>query len=148
MKTLSDILETLIREHPDLLKKDGSINQNAVARFTGVNQPTIKRILDGESGQPRADNIEKLAKAFRCSQAVIRGEVELDSRLSGTESSKPYSGHWTAATKDEKAALTAARTHPEETKAFVQFLGMDKEERDNLRAFLEIAAGRVPPEKN
>lgn len=77
MKTLSDILESLIREHPQLLKKDGSINQNAVARFTGVNQPTIKRMLDGESGQPRADNIEKLARSFGCSQAVIRGEAPI-----------------------------------------------------------------------
>lgn len=55
---------------------------------------------------------------------------------------------WIAVTQDEKAALMAARTHPEKTKAFVQFLGMDETERQNLRAYLEIAAGRVPPEKN
>lgn len=75
---LADRLERLCLSRPELLKKNGSINQNAVARHTGVNQPTIKRMLDGESDQPRPDNIEKLARYFKVSAAAVRGEAPID----------------------------------------------------------------------
>lgn len=39
-------------------------NQNSLALRSGVSQPTIFRILTGESTEPRRSNVEKLARAL------------------------------------------------------------------------------------
>lgn len=46
-----------------LMKKEG-VKAYTLAIKTGVNQPTITRILSGESKQPKIANIEPLAKYF------------------------------------------------------------------------------------
>ena len=46
------------------LMKKAEISENALADATGVPQPTIHRILTGESQEPRISNLEKLARYF------------------------------------------------------------------------------------
>jgi len=46
------------------LMKKGNVSENALAGATGVPQPTIHRILTGESQEPRISNLEKLARFF------------------------------------------------------------------------------------
>ena len=46
------------------LMKKAEISENALAEATGVPQPTIHRILTGESQEPRISNLEKLASYF------------------------------------------------------------------------------------
>ncbi len=48
-----------------LVKKGYS--EGELARRSGTNQPTINRILSGESASPRRQNIEKLARALQVS---------------------------------------------------------------------------------
>ncbi len=50
----------------DLMDSDLSVqgNENALARRSGVPQPTIHRILTGESQDPRRSTIEKIASYF------------------------------------------------------------------------------------
>lgn len=42
-------------------------SEGELARRAGINQPTVHRIIKGESKSPRRDNIEAIAKAFGCS---------------------------------------------------------------------------------
>ena len=78
---IKDVLKTLCKSEPQLLKKNGAINQNAVARATGINQTTIKRILDGESCQPKDSNIRKIADYFSITMSQARGDVRLPARF-------------------------------------------------------------------
>ena len=60
-----------------LLKGDGSINQNAAARAFGIKQPTLHRILSGESQDPKARIVESIATYFDVEPAHLRGEKPL-----------------------------------------------------------------------
>lgn len=42
-------------------------SEGELARQSGVNQPTVHRIIAGESKSPKRENIEKIAKALRVS---------------------------------------------------------------------------------
>lgn len=52
---------------PQLLKKDGELNVSRLAEISGITQPTLKRIFDGEIQQPKADTLKKLGKALKIS---------------------------------------------------------------------------------
>lgn len=54
-----------------LIAKRG-INPTQLSKATGVPQPTIKRILDGTSGDPRTATVEPLADYFGCTTAFLR----------------------------------------------------------------------------
>lgn len=41
-----------------------SLSEGELGRRSGVNQPTIHRIITGDSKNPRQDNVEKIAKAL------------------------------------------------------------------------------------
>jgi predicted transcriptional regulator len=44
-----------------------------LSQISGVPQPTIHRILTGESTSPRDSNVKKLAKGLGISEAELRG---------------------------------------------------------------------------
>lgn len=52
-----DLLQKLMDEH--------DISENALARATGVPQPTIHRILNKDSREPRRETLRPLARYFR-----------------------------------------------------------------------------------
>jgi transcriptional regulator with XRE-family HTH domain len=62
------------------------LSEGDVARGSKVPQPTIHRIITGESRDPRRSNLEKIAKFFGCSiddlydKKAQPGEVQLDQR--------------------------------------------------------------------
>ncbi|WP_199102385.1 helix-turn-helix transcriptional regulator [Aquitalea sp. ASV11] len=63
---IKDILAALMNHH--------KISQNYLAEVTGVPQPTIYRILNGSSKEPRNSNVKKLASYFGISAAQLLGE--------------------------------------------------------------------------
>lgn len=73
----SKVLEGLIKSDKRLLKSDGSINQNAAARAFGLNQPTLSRILSGETQEPKSKVIEAISAYFGVEPAQLRGEKTL-----------------------------------------------------------------------
>lgn len=61
--TTGRTLARLMREH--------DISQNELARLTNVPQPTIQRIISGESKEPRRSNLAKLAAYFGVTVAYL-----------------------------------------------------------------------------
>lgn len=57
-----------------LIKHDDNISQGALERASGVNQPTINRILTGQSAEPKLQNLEKLATYFHVTVDQLRGK--------------------------------------------------------------------------
>lgn len=53
------------------------ISDNALARAVDLPQPTITRIRNGTTAEPRSDAVEKLAAHFGLSAAQMRGEAPL-----------------------------------------------------------------------
>lgn len=68
----------------DLMARHGDISANQLSRQTGVPQPTISRILKGESIDPATSSLEPLAAFFGTSLAAIRGLV-VNERTGGHE---------------------------------------------------------------
>ena len=56
------------------LMQSRSITENELGRQTGVPQPTIHRILTGESQSPRSNTLRKLSTYFNISPACLMGE--------------------------------------------------------------------------
>lgn len=54
-----------IRALVDAAMRDRGLSMNAVAKEIGINQPTLLRIYNGESRDPRRDAINKIARYFR-----------------------------------------------------------------------------------
>jgi transcriptional regulator with XRE-family HTH domain len=68
--------------------KNGSINVSAIARESGVPQPTVKRILDGSVKSPGVENIQRICDATGIDIAVIYGDkipAEIPQSLSTQE---------------------------------------------------------------
>ncbi len=64
---------------PDLLQADGSINHNALARASGLSQPTITRVLNASGNYSVSTKIaKKLAAVFDVTPAEIRAELPLN----------------------------------------------------------------------
>lgn len=53
-----------IGERLAALMEDRGISEGELGRRSGVNQPTIHRIITSESKNPRQENVEKIAKAL------------------------------------------------------------------------------------
>jgi transcriptional regulator with XRE-family HTH domain len=72
------VLNALCRQREDLLRADGSVNHNEVARKLKMNQPTVTRHLRGEVVSPRGKSAEKFCRYFDVSydQLVGRAVVE------------------------------------------------------------------------
>lgn len=58
---LTDNIQALV----DAVRKDRGISMNALAKEIGINQPTLLRIYEGESKEPRIENLAKIARYFR-----------------------------------------------------------------------------------
>ncbi|TLX65093.1 Cro/Cl family transcriptional regulator [Stutzerimonas nosocomialis] len=75
-------------------------SENELARRSGVSQPTIHRIISGESRDPRQRNVEKLAKALGVSAHWLRhgdtgarepaGAYEVPNAVPGPEIRSPF----------------------------------------------------------
>ena len=52
--------------------KEKGWSEGELSRLSGVNQPTIHRIITGQSRDPRQGNVEKIAKALRVSHEWLR----------------------------------------------------------------------------
>lgn len=81
-------LETMIgaRIAKEMKLRDWS--EGELARRSGVNQPTIHRIITGESKNPRRDNVERVAKALGVSvEWLWSGNPRLAPSLAAEEAS-------------------------------------------------------------
>lgn len=74
--------ETTAKILRQLMAARGHISENELARQTGVNQPTINRILKGESREPKLRNLQRLADFFGVTVPQLRGEEPMDSERS------------------------------------------------------------------
>jgi len=54
-----------ISKHLSKLMSDNNLSQSALSRSTGVPQPTINRILNGVTHEPRRDSVVRIANFFR-----------------------------------------------------------------------------------
>ena len=73
-QTLAENIIRLAKDNSAFWKLNGDLNVTAIARASGVNQPTLKRILDGESKDQKQENIMGLAKALKTTASALRGE--------------------------------------------------------------------------
>ncbi len=69
MPTVAEILTML-------MAREG-LSDNELAERTGIPQPTISRIKNGDSRDPRDSTLRPLAKYFRLSISQLRGDVPL-----------------------------------------------------------------------
>lgn len=60
------------------LMRDRDWSEGELSRQSGVPQPTIHRIITGDSQSPRQQNVEKIAKAFGTTSAVLWSEKEFN----------------------------------------------------------------------
>ncbi len=74
MSEVSQVLKQLLEGE---LVDGRPISENELARRTGVPQPTIHRILTGESRYPTPKTLKPLADHFGVSMAQMRGEEPL-----------------------------------------------------------------------
>lgn len=119
---LPQLLEALIRKDRSLLKADGSINQNAAARAFGIKQPTLFRVLSGETTEPRAKVVEAIAAYFGVEPAQLRGEKAIP----GISASPSSSG--IRLSKDESLLLSLYRSlSPSMQKAVIRVVAALKE---------------------
>lgn len=73
-RSLSKTLKLLLGSVPDWVKKSGEINVTKAAKDMGLNQPTLKRWVDGTSLDPDHENASKICKRFRISINQLMGE--------------------------------------------------------------------------
>jgi transcriptional regulator with XRE-family HTH domain len=117
----TDIGETLRK-----LMALADISENELARQTGVPQPTINRILKGESKDPRTGTLDRLSKFFGITASEMRGEQVLIT----TEEPRGYYGNkYSSATEEQrklvdKVADQLLNMPPERAKKYVQALDL------------------------
>lgn len=71
-KTIAEVLAELMAE--DLDSRGKPISQNELARQTGISQPTILRILNGQSLDPDTATLAPIARYFGITTGQLRGE--------------------------------------------------------------------------
>lgn len=71
-KRVRDVLSELMAD--DMDEKGEPISQNELSRRTGVTQPTIHRILSGESLDPDSATLSPLAAYFEVTPSQLRGD--------------------------------------------------------------------------
>jgi len=64
-----------LRENLKKLMEDAGENPHSLAAKTNVTQPTIFRILSGDSKDPRRSNVEKLARFFGVKAEDMYGKM-------------------------------------------------------------------------
>jgi len=81
-----------IGERLATLMSQRGLSEGELGRRSGVSQPTIHRIVTGESKNPRQDNVEAIAKAIGVSSAWLwnGGDVETVSSDNPVTELQPY----------------------------------------------------------
>jgi len=103
--SMAKVIETLCRlKKPHLLKADGTVNQAQLAAEAKLEQPTIGRILAGESKRPRPQTTEALAAYFGVTIGQMMGNEPLGnaSGVAGVISMVPLVS-WVQAGKGQEA---------------------------------------------
>jgi transcriptional regulator with XRE-family HTH domain len=65
-------MSTLVQNLLYLMQKRGIENPTRLAKASGLPQPTVKRILDGTSTDPRTDTLQQLAEFFGVNVEALR----------------------------------------------------------------------------
>lgn len=80
---------------------------NALAKRLGLNQPTLYRLISGETKRdPKRETLEKIAKHYRCSvDDLYSGAVLSGARSSSREAVQAEERHYGAPVTDKEAAL-------------------------------------------
>lgn len=64
-----------IKDNLAALLEQRNLNPTSLAKETGIPQPTIHRILAGESSSPRVENLKTLAAFFGVSVSDLTGDA-------------------------------------------------------------------------
>jgi transcriptional regulator with XRE-family HTH domain len=75
-------MKTAVSSRLEDLMKANDVSELEIAKRSGLNQPTVHRILSGESKNPRLDNLAKIAKVFNVSVAYLTNEETNTGNLS------------------------------------------------------------------
>lgn len=79
-----------IGERTEAEMKRRKWSEAELARRASITQPTVHRIIKGESKNPRQDNIQAIAKAFGCSAEWLwTGNGKAPSGIDGSQESSP-----------------------------------------------------------
>ena len=68
--------------------KAGKLVVSKAAKTLGINQPSLKRMLDGQSGRPSEENAQKLMRYFGVTFEQLIGNHPID-WLDGDDSGEP-----------------------------------------------------------
>jgi len=112
-----------------LLAQQG-LSENELAERTGVQQPTINRILRGESKDPRDSTVEPLARYFGVSVEALR-------RGSSIDESSPSSG--------PEGAVIAASSSLRGAVAVPHAAGFDRQSGPTSMTFPEMLIRELMP---
>lgn len=82
-------------------------NPTSLSVRARVPQPTIHRILNGTSAQPRRENVEKLAAALGVPVEELYGSKKTSGLTIASETSAPYNAH-AASFRPDPRNITAA----------------------------------------
>mgnify|MGYP000388441737 CR=1 FL=1 len=101
------------------------LNSSTLAQKSGVPQPTIYRILNGESTDPRTTTVTKLAQALSMTELELRGINK------------------EGLTPEEVKGLSAWRTlssgvTPEEIKVLSALRELSTEEQEHVRKLIDL----------
>lgn len=102
-RTIQETVKALAERNPDFIRA-GSLNVSAVARAAKMNQPTLKRILDGDSQNPGVENEEKICRLFKITVEQLRGKAGIPGIDKGFAELGP--------TTDTSTAMPASNVSP------------------------------------
>ena len=127
-----EIMKTMIARNLDILIKRAGINPYTLHEKTKVPQPTIHRILKGESADPRTNTVKPLAKFFGITVEELR-ERDLTA-----EASAPEKTQYIAKTSEEKALLKLFRNLTEDQQKQV-LESLEQTTQQNLELWQQLS---------
>lgn len=83
MNTLSKNLEALCLTIEGATKSNGTVNVSRAARELDIHQPTLLRMLKGESERARPENEEKICKRFGITTVQLYSDELADRIING-----------------------------------------------------------------
>lgn len=76
-RPFSETVRLLCESRREFLRANGTLNVRRAAHTMGMNQETLKRILDGQSASPSAATADKLTRYFKVSRDQLVGAVPI-----------------------------------------------------------------------
>lgn len=108
------VLRALCRRVPGLVKKNGEVNHNELARQSGIPQPTITRQLNGEVDYPRGKTALKLCEFFGVTPDQLSGNQVIPDLFAPGDYDYPFGQDDMAAARSTvKETGRAYRRHQE-----------------------------------